>query len=102
MILAFAVLAVAAAGFWFQDRSHRTTLNNSISAYENSLAWERTRVDNLIVQVQANSQGLQHYPTFGPQEEVPERWTSTDDTGLVEYTLDREPDDDDFITVADI
>jgi hypothetical protein len=102
MILALVILGVASVGFYFQDRSHRTTLNNVIGGYENSLAWERTRVDNLIVQVQVNSQGLKHYPTFGPAEEPAETWGGTDETGLVDWQLDHAPTDDDFIQVADL
>lgn len=102
MILAIAILVVAAAGFYFQDRSHRITLNNAIGAYENSLAWERTRVDNLVVQIQANSQGVSHFPTLGPSPEAPEKFRAFDDTGLIEYELDHEPGDEDFIEAADL
>ena len=87
MIITLAVLIVAAVGYWFQAKQAEKTLNNTIGAYENSLAWERTRVDNLVVQVQANSQGFQHYPQIGPFEPAPERQFVRDETGLVEYEL---------------
>lgn len=96
MIVTLAILVIAAGGFWLQDRSHRVTLNDTIGHYEAALAWERTRCDNLIVQVQANSQGLQHYPMLGPTpDEPPSRYHQlTDDTGLISVEFD--PDEDDL------
>lgn len=100
IVVTVLILAVAALGYWFQAKQAETTLNNTIGAYENSLAWERTRVDNLLVQVQANSQGFQHYPTYGPAPEVEESTLVDDfgfDTGLLESDDDR-----DFVPAATV
>lgn len=99
MILTFALLIVAALGFWFQDRSHRLTLNDTIGHYEAAMAWERTRCDSLIAQVQSNAQGLPHYPMTGPFEAPAPSNTKTiyDETGLIEAEFD--PDSDDLFGV---
>jgi hypothetical protein len=99
IFVTLAILIVASVGFYVQDRPHRATLNNAIGAYENSLAWERTRVDNLVVQIQANAQGFNHMPQLGPFDPPPERQFVRDETGLVEYELTDE-DLADFETVA--
>lgn len=101
IVLAILILVAAAAGFYLQDRSHRTTLNNTIGAYEASLAWERTRVDNLLVQVQANSQGYQHVPSFGPATQEEAAQTLLDDFGFDTGLL---PSDDerDYVEASNV
>lgn len=100
IVLAILILAVAAGGFYCQDRSHRVTINDTIGHYESALAWERTRVDNLLVQVQANSQGFQHVPSFGPLPD-PEEPTLVDDFGFDtgQFASD---DERDFVPAANL
>ena len=73
---------------------------DAASSYERSLEWERARSDSLIAQLQANSQGFQHYPTFGPIEAEPEKKYLRDDTGLIEFEVPLD-DDADFEAVFD-
>lgn len=95
IVVTVLILVVAALGYWFQAKQAEKTLNNTIGAYENSLAWERTRVDNLLVQVQANSQGMQHFPSYGPLEPVPESTVDNDGWEISD-------DDRDFVEPATV
>lgn len=69
------------------------------ASYEQTLTVERDRTTQLIAQVQANAQGFQHYPSYGPIEPEPEKRYLSDDTGLIVY--DATDDERDFAEVAD-
>lgn len=96
--------ATAVAGWLFAVFTVITTGRDKADAaesYEHALDWERTRCDNLIAQIQANAQGFQHYPTFGPSPDPePEKRFLHDDTGLI--TFEDTDDDRDFSEAASI
>lgn len=100
IVLAVFILAAACAAVYITHTFAQKSFNTMVQAYENSLAWERTRVDNLLVQVQANSQGFQHVPSFGPLPD-PEEPTLVDDFGFDtgQFASD---DERDFVPAANL
>lgn len=101
LVIAVLLIAAACAAVYFTRRADQTAFNVMVQTYENSLAWERTRVDNLLVQVQANSQGMQHYPSFGPADTAPLERSLTDDFGF-DTGLEASDDDRDFVDAATV
>jgi hypothetical protein len=80
----FAVIVLLVALLVLQGVVHQHDLRGARASYEYGLEVERRRVDELLTQVQANSQGFQHYPQIGPSgPAAPEPRYFTDETGLI-------------------
>lgn len=89
-IAIFAMLLLAVA-FGFTVRELNKSHSTQIESYRLALEVEQLRVNALLMQMQANAQGLQHYPTYGPQPPLPEeKFFLRDETGLVEVEYDPE------------